>query len=83
MFNGPPVQVYELAPPPLSTKPKPSQTSVVLVEALTIGIGYTVRVIAGVFELTQPAVLEPTTEYVVVIDGETVSTVADVTPFHV
>ena len=49
--------------PPLKVTDPPAHTALVLLDAVTTGIGFTVIVTAATFVLVQPAVLVPVTEY--------------------
>ena len=72
-----------LAPDPFSTNPTPLQTCVVLEDAATVGIGYTVSNAEAVLLLAHPAVLVPETEYVVFAEGDTVITLVVASVLHV
>ena len=60
-----------VAPVAVKVTAVPVQIKVLLLEALTVGELTTVTVLTAVFELTQPAVLVPVTEYCVVEVGLT------------
>jgi len=64
----PGIQVYVNAPPPVNVALLPEQIAVGLTTAVTVGFGFTIRVIVLVLE---QAPVAPLTVYVVLVVGVT------------